>query len=1048
MRHIRIEGSCSRERLRAAAMALQFALDYCIDMGFHDATVDFGERGRAVIDRAGQANLWWTFTAKVTTALAALGQPEEAEVLHGGLRKTVSGSTVGMDAAELADTAWHGGLLLGRDREIATLTHALDRVRDGSALVVEILGEPGMGKTRLLVELADLAQAAGVRTVACGGGGHARALDSALVEVLDVQLAGLASQLLAGLPAHRHPSALRTLLGRLASVPPLVLAVDDAHNADEQALDLICELLHWPPSAPLLLVLALRPHQTPTRLRQALDGASGVYRLPLAALTVAETAALAGLPATQAAELALHGNSNGNPFYVKALATLPPPYRPNGVSTACGLPHQVGAAVAVEIGTLSPDARLAAHAAAVLGDPVDPCLVAEVAELSANHIYRAIDELVDRDILRPAPDSQCLTFRHPVFRRLVYQDSRPGWRLRAHGLADQALRGRDAPAMTRAAHLAHTTSEEAVWVLADAAEAVASHQPELAARWLLAALRQASTGAVTVQERATLLRRLCGVVSRARFGPDRSEILHEALRLLPDRPSSLRLTVYACSAQLEWLMRRPAQARRVARAGMAEIRGDHLTDKQTVAALALELACAYLSHRFATQSQTHAGYALAAAREHGDRALQTCATGVAAVARCLAGESSDANDEVGQAAQAVDVLTDSELSQRLDAALWVGVGHVLLDRPEEALRHLDRAVEIGTGAEVHITSLYLHFCRVMALRSVGRLADATAAALAAHDLAASSGSAEFLALTVALRSYLSSWTDDDHESGDRPDVAWLPPEVVAVAADVAGLDLFATFELGMRAETRLAVGDHDGCVKLLLRPEGPDPSQVDPWSRVAWYELLTRAALLARRYEDADRWAGLAESVAARLGSGGRIGLGALARAQALTPRAPAAAAALARQAAESLTASGLALDAARARAVVGVALAGSGKIDRAIEELAVAENLFSHYGARRSERKVAEQRRRMDTRIRSGSVRNGVAALTARELQVATLVTEALTNRQVAARLFVTVKTVEMHLSHVFVKLGISNRAGLVREMALAGACFSREALNHSGHY
>src|SRR5216683_3424634 len=175
MRHIRIEGSCSRERLRAAAMALQFALDYCIDMGFHDATVDFGERGRAVIDRAGQANLWWTFTAKVTTALAALGQPEEAEVLHGGLRKTVSGSTVGMDAAELADTAWHGGLLLGRDREIATLTHALDRVRDGSALVVEILGEPGMGKTRLLVELADLAQAAGVRTVACGGGGHARA---------------------------------------------------------------------------------------------------------------------------------------------------------------------------------------------------------------------------------------------------------------------------------------------------------------------------------------------------------------------------------------------------------------------------------------------------------------------------------------------------------------------------------------------------------------------------------------------------------------------------------------------------------------------------------------------------------------------------------------------------------------------------------------------------------------------------------------------------------------------------------------------------------
>jgi DNA-binding NarL/FixJ family response regulator len=120
---------------------------------------------------------------------------------------------------------------------------------------------------------------------------------------------------------------------------------------------------------------------------------------------------------------------------------------------------------------------------------------------------------------------------------------------------------------------------------------------------------------------------------------------------------------------------------------------------------------------------------------------------------------------------------------------------------------------------------------------------------------------------------------------------------------------------------------------------------------------------------------------------------------------------------------------------VAGVALAGAGKVDRAIEELAVAENLFGHYGARRFEREVAEQRRRIDARIRSGPIRNGVASLTARELQVATLVTEGLTNRQVAARLFVTVKTVEMHLSHVFVKLGVSNRAGLVREVALAGA-------------
>lgn len=66
----------------AGARALRFALDYCIDMGFYEATVDFGRRGRAAIDWADQASMWWAFTTKMTTSLAALGRPEEAEILY------------------------------------------------------------------------------------------------------------------------------------------------------------------------------------------------------------------------------------------------------------------------------------------------------------------------------------------------------------------------------------------------------------------------------------------------------------------------------------------------------------------------------------------------------------------------------------------------------------------------------------------------------------------------------------------------------------------------------------------------------------------------------------------------------------------------------------------------------------------------------------------------------------------------------------------------------------------------------------------------------
>ncbi|HYS34295.1 MAG TPA: hypothetical protein VEO01_01475, partial [Pseudonocardiaceae bacterium] len=66
----------------AGALALQEGLDYCIDMGFYDATVNFGLRGRAVIDFATQVEAWWTFTTKLTTALAAMGRPAEAEELY------------------------------------------------------------------------------------------------------------------------------------------------------------------------------------------------------------------------------------------------------------------------------------------------------------------------------------------------------------------------------------------------------------------------------------------------------------------------------------------------------------------------------------------------------------------------------------------------------------------------------------------------------------------------------------------------------------------------------------------------------------------------------------------------------------------------------------------------------------------------------------------------------------------------------------------------------------------------------------------------------
>jgi tetratricopeptide (TPR) repeat protein len=82
-----------------AVLALRTGLDYCINMGFYEATVDFGKRGRALIDWAAQLDHWWAFTTKMTTSLAALGRPEEAEALYDEARAFSDSPSIHMQAA-------------------------------------------------------------------------------------------------------------------------------------------------------------------------------------------------------------------------------------------------------------------------------------------------------------------------------------------------------------------------------------------------------------------------------------------------------------------------------------------------------------------------------------------------------------------------------------------------------------------------------------------------------------------------------------------------------------------------------------------------------------------------------------------------------------------------------------------------------------------------------------------------------------------------------------------------------------------------------------
>jgi len=83
-----------------AVEALRFALDTCIDMGFYEATVDFGYRGRRLVDWSEpHIENMWAFTTKATNSLAALGRPEEAEMLYDEARANTDAEGIHMQAA-------------------------------------------------------------------------------------------------------------------------------------------------------------------------------------------------------------------------------------------------------------------------------------------------------------------------------------------------------------------------------------------------------------------------------------------------------------------------------------------------------------------------------------------------------------------------------------------------------------------------------------------------------------------------------------------------------------------------------------------------------------------------------------------------------------------------------------------------------------------------------------------------------------------------------------------------------------------------------------
>lgn len=958
---------------------------------------------------------------------------------------------------------------VGRGDEVASVELALNELDQGHPRALVLVGEPGIGKTRLLAELG--ARAERRRHLVLYGSASELERDlpfSLFLDALDEYVEALEPKQLATLDddvkaelAHVFPSlsalgrgravapreeryrthrAVRTLLEHLATTRPLVLALDDLHWADPASIELLGALLRRPPGAAVLMALALRPRQVPERLAVALERArrgGTLTQVDLGPLTRAEARDLLADAVGDEEAAVLYEESGGNPFYLQQLVrSLDRAGRGDSAAgsslTASGVPPAVAAALHEELAMLAEGARRVLEGAAVAGDPFEPELAAAAAATSERTAMDAIDELLRVDVVRGTDVPRRFRFRHPLVRRAIYDATPAGWRLGAHERCAAALAARGVAATARAHHVERSARHgdlDAVAVLREAGEQAARLAPDSAARWFGGALRLLPQNAPAT-DRIELLLGRAGALAAAGHFIDSHRAMLEAVSIVPAEMSVLRTRVATLCAAVERFLGRydQANARLVA---ALRLLPDVASADAAELLIELTLNGFYRStyeamHDWATQAVTAAGVA-------GQRALTATALAMPALADAMTGRTDAARPYRAEAAALMDDLSDEELALRPDAAGWLAIAEVYLDLYAEADAHASRALRLtrATGQGDPLHRLYPVLPRIWYVR--GKLAEATEMLDGAIEAMRLLGSPPALAGNLFNRSVVALAAGD-------PDLALATAEESVELTSDLDQGFVRAWAGGRLAAVLFETGQPQRAVELLLERAGGEELTLIPGGWKAYFlELLTRCWLALDRPGEAQRAVSLAEATAVdtRLPLAGAWASRASA-AVALHVGNDAQAIQHALASAEAAAGAGAPIEEALSRTLAGQALAQAGQRDRAVAELRRAASTLDACGALRyresAERELGRLGQRPHRRTRRGRTDGaGIASLTERELEVARLVVDRKTNGQIAAELFLSPKTVESHLRNIFNKMGVGSRVALARAVERA---------------
>lgn len=882
-------------------------------------------------------------------------------------------------AAGTAPEAATAGSLLERDEECARLRRLLDTARGGQGGAAVLHGPAGIGKTALL---GAMTTGAGLAVLRAEG----RQLERRFA------WGGVRQLFETAVAAGVRPSGATALAG------PTLIAVDDLHWLDEPSLRYLAYLIARVGELPVAVVMATRPSDDPL-LRAAL-AQSPVAEVSLGPLSPAATAGLLqqhlGTAPVAAVRDAAHAATGGNPLLLTELARA---LRARGVAPGDELVEAVQAFASGRLSTvvrdrmvrLSPSAQACAEAVAVLGE-ASPSTAAAVADLDETTATAAADALVRAGVLRAALP---LAFDSPLLRAAVVEQLPPARRAHLHLRAARVLRAAGAPPERCAAHWAEVpdvVDAEAVTVLREAAaRAAADGAPDVAVAHLSAALAATGGGAGAPQVLAEL-----GVLE-ARLGrAEGVERLRAAIVASDDVVVRTRLArELAARLILDTRWDDAAAALEQARDDL----GDEHRDARLLVEADLLGVRAYGQLRppraprvsglaGTTPGQRAALRAAAFAHVAGDG---TAAAAIAAALRAAPPEA-DADDPVGQ-------------WQQLYALV---VAEAFADAERLVARCERDARERGLRPAL---ALHLYAKASVALRT-GRLHDALAWADEGRGLAAEVGvgGAEALCRAVAVEALV--------ELGRHEEAATLLGPPVLVASDYA-----RSFLLMASVAVSAAQGDHEAVIAATgdhLERERDGRAR----NPAVFPARSLRARALAALGSVAEARALVDEELdlARRFGAVGPV---AVAEREAGLLAGPSAGLPLLQASVERLRSSERHLEHARSLLALGAALRRGNRREDARGPLRTALELATRAGAAPLAGQAREELAATGVRAVERPL-GGVAALTPSERRVALLAAEGRGNREIAQTLFVTLRTVETHLTHAYRKLGITSRTEL----------------------